>query len=221
MRALRCLGVALVALAVVVPAFAGDIVSMPTGNIVAPNHWEFNYIYWNFDFPPGAPAFASVFENFVGITDWLEVDNITIDLDRFGTFSEFNAYAVPFAETPSHPGLIVGATNLTSAKWLPGEDDSISPFVLSSYNILVPKGKPPSLFDPVVRLHAAYGWNYHGDYWFGGGQVLVSPRLGVAAFEYRHAPSYLAAYRYNQKLELRAGWAAGDPFLSFGTFTEW
>jgi hypothetical protein len=219
MRKLLCLLV-LGALVLALPVWAGDILATPTGNMVRANHYEFNYIYWQLNLPPGAPQAAHIFENFVGITDRFELDENIVHLQSVGDFYSTNAYYAAIPETPAHPSLILGANNLFGEDQASG-DSRVSPFILSSYNILVPKGGPPSLTNPVVRLHLAYGWNDCGDYPFGGVQILIHPQFGLAAFNYQHLPAYMAAYQPTDKLALRAGWKNGTPFYSAGLFLSW
>ncbi len=202
-----------------IPAFAGDIVDMPTGNMVAPNHAEINYIYWDLDTPPGpAPDCLNIFEGFVGVTDWAELDVIVADVENDDTYTKVNGYARLINEGPKQPSLIVGATNILGSEW-PG-NSNFSPFVLSAYNLLTPAG-PPKWNDPLVRAHLAYGWEAHGEKFFGGIQFLVTPQLGGAVFNYQDQPSYVAVYRPVKQWELRAGYKEGTPFYSLGAFLDW
>jgi hypothetical protein len=231
MRKLLCLVALVTAVGLAVPAFAGDIVAMPTGNMMPKGMFEFNYIYWDLEAPDayippypypeqmgGAPPdYAHIFEFFYGVTDRLEADVLVVDVDNDDTYVEGNLYYSLIKEQPGKPSLIVGATNITGSKWL--GDNRISPFVLTAFNIACPEGKP-SFNDPLVRAHVAWGANFHEDKLFGGLQFLFTPSLGAAAFNYQGDPSYLAAYRVSQALELRAGWKAGTPFYSFGYDTS-
>lgn len=218
MRKLLLAVLVLGVMGLVMPAWAGDILAVPTGNMVRPYNYEFNYIYWQFDNPPGAPQAAHIFENFVGVTDRLELDVIDMHLQGMKDYTEINAYYSLIPETATRPSLIVGVNNLFGSDW-PG-NDNVSPFVLSSYNILMPKGGPPSLTNPVVRLHAAYGWQANGDDPFGGVQILVHPKLGFAAFNYCRQPAYMAAYQATKTTALRAGWKNGTPFGSLGLYLD-
>lgn len=215
----KALGLLLIAaLGMAVPALAGDVVDMPTGNMVSPDHWEFNYIFWDLDLPPGAPQNMNIFEGFAGITDWLELDAIGADVEGDDFYTKFNAYVKVLPEKPDRPSLILGVTNFTGNDW-PGNDDP-SPFILGAYNIHVPEG-PPSFNDPVVRLHAAYGTGAHADRFFGGFQFLFKPWLGAAIFNYQGNPSYVVVVKPGKKYELRAGWKDSDPFYSVGFFGTW
>ncbi|MEN6549550.1 MAG: hypothetical protein ABFE07_26190 [Armatimonadia bacterium] len=218
MSKLLCLVALIMAVGLAVPAFAGDIVAMPTGNMMAKDAFEFNYIFWDLDTPPGpAPDNAQIGEFFYGVTDRLEVDLLTVDVENDHQYTEGNIYYALVKEKPGKPSLIVGATNITGSKWL--GDDRVSPFYLSAYNIHVPQGKP-TFNDPLVRVHVAWGDNYHGDAFFGGFQFLFTPRIGAAAFSYNHNPSYVGVYRAGRDLELRTGWKSGSPFYSFGYDTK-
>ena len=219
----KCLALAVLVLALglALPAFAGDIVDMPTGNMVAPRHVELNYIYWDVEFGPSpAPQVIHIGEVFVGVTDWLEVDGIVADVDNDKTYARANVYARMLPETPKSPSLIVGCTNVTGADVPGGAKNDPSPFVLTAYNIHTPEGRP-SLLDPLVRVHFAVGTQYHGKSPFGGVQMLIGPNIGLAAFSYQGQGAYMAAYRVNKMAEVRAGFKNNDPFYSLGLFFDW
>jgi hypothetical protein len=210
----------IVAVGLAVPAFAGDVVDMPTGNMVAKDNLELNYIYWDLEAPvPAAPDYIHIGEAFLGITDWLELDAIVADVEGVDTFIKFNAYARIINEGgPLKPSVILGATNFTGSNW-PGNDDA-SPFILSACNLLVPSG-PPKFTDPLVRAHLAWGTEAHGDRVFGGLQFLVTPQLGGAVFVYQNDMSYVGVYRPFKQWEFRAGFKDTDPFYSVGGFFGW
>lgn len=214
------------AVGLAVPVFAGDIVAMPTGNMQAAGTAELNYIYWDAVTPGYTPPYltskelflggashANIYEAFVGVTDWLEIDGIHFDIPGGESYTEANVYLRLLKETAEHPSIILGATNITGADWVDGNDD-VSPFVLGAYNIHVPEGCP-SFNDPLVRLHMAWGDKFH-DGLFGGVQMLFTPRFGAAVFNYQGDPSYVGVYTVNKMLELRAGWKTGSPFYSAG-----
>jgi len=230
------LAVLVLALGLALPALAGDIVDMPTGNMVAPDHAEFNYIYWDVDFSPrngdpnpervstqaigGPPEFIHIFEAFVGVTDWLELDAIVANVDHDKTYVRANAYLRVIPEKPNTPSLIFGVTNVTGSPVPGGLNDNPSPFVISAYNIHVPAG-PPSLNDPLLRIHFAWGGGYHMNKPFGGLQMMVTPQLGFGLFSYQGQGAYMVAYRPIRQLELRAGYKNSDPFYSAGYFLDW
>ena len=94
----------------------------------------------------------------------------------------------------------------------------ISPFVLSAYNLNVPDG-PPSLTDPLIRLHLGYGEEIHDDDVFGGVQFLVHPMLGGAVLNYQGQPGYmltLIPMPGELPLEITAGTLQGDEFIRVG-----
>lgn len=222
---MRTAGCILVALSVVVPVMAGDIVAMPTGNTVAPRHVELNYIRWDLENPVispdqvgGPPRYADIYEGFLGVFDRLELDVLHVDLDRVDTFTEVNAYLTLVKESADYPSVIVGATNILGSDWLDGRDE-VSPFILGSYNANVPQG-PPSLNDPLIRLHFGYGSDYH-DGIFGGMQGLLQPWLGFAVLNYQHQPSYMATLIPAKWVELTYGTKNGDPFYRAGLFFDW
>lgn len=213
MRKFVVLVALIVAVGLAVPAFAGDIIAMPTGNMMSAQTVELNYIRWqNF----AGPNDANIYEAFVGVTDWFELDVLHFDPVQDlpgGSDTEVNAYLRLIKESPKHPSLIVGATNILGENWL-GTDDAAA-FVVGAYNISCPAGAP-TFNDPLVRMHLGWGDKFHGDRWFGGIQMLVTPRLGLAAFNYQGEPSYLGVYTVSKTLELRGGWKNGTPFYSAG-----
>lgn len=219
MRTLTWLLVVTLMLGLSLPVWAGDIVDMPTGNMVKAGHYEFNYIYWDLDTPPGpAPNQAQIFENFIGVTDWLEVDVNIMDLQGVDTYTSVNAYLKLRPETEDWCSLIVGATNVLGSKW--PTDDRVSPFVLTAYNLMVPQGGPPSFKNPLLRLHLGYGSKYH-DGMFGGFQGLIHPKVGFAVLNYQHQPSYMVTLIPGRSLEVTLGTKNGDPFARLGYFGSW
>ena len=206
------------ALMLAAPSFAGDIVSMPTGNVVQPGNIELNGIYWSIPSPAGLGESTSVGELFVGVYDRLELDVLYADVDGLDSFTEVNGYLTLVKETASHPSLIVGATNLAEDDWLAGSDQA-SVFVLSSYNLAAPP--VPSWSTPLVRAHVGWGDEFHGQKVFVGIQVKASPQLGAAWTYYRHKPGWMATYAPLDWLELTAGTIGGDAFYRAGGFLSW
>jgi hypothetical protein len=216
-------------------ALAGDIVAMPTGNMMSANTISLGYIYWKTGAAPTPPSigtvrdYINVGELFWGVTDRLEIDGLMIQPQGWGKvaphndLTELNLYYAAIKESPKHPSLIVGATNLTSGDWLPSNgrplppnrdgDNRISPFVLSAYNVLTPKAGPPSWTSPLVRLHLGWGANWHDNAFFGGAQVMLNPKYGVAVLNYQEQPAYLAAYMPVPGWEVDAGWDKGWPLV--------
>jgi hypothetical protein len=202
--------------------FAGDIVFCPTGNMVQKGKFEFNYIFWDFDNPPGAPENMSIYEFFAGLHERLEVDVDILDLDKFDTEGIVNIYVPVVLETPKRPSLIIGTYNLFANEFLPGDDD-IAPFVLSSFNIHAPSG-PPSFDDPLLRAHLGYGWGVHAEKPFGGLQMLFDPHFGGAILNHSGDPAYMVTITpcpEKHDWEISAGWLAGDNFYRVGWFHTW
>jgi hypothetical protein len=237
MKGRYLLVVGLLALSII-PAIAGDIVSMPTGNMVKPHNVELNYIYWSLPKTHGA-GLSHVGEVFVGVCDRLELDVDYVHMtngfpnhvDPTGKptsfkkdVAEVNAYFRVFDETADHPSLIVGATNLTASTFLPSSqrptgDSRVSPFAIGAYNIHLPKAGPPTWSDPVVRLHLAYGTGYHEKQFFGGAQVLFTPQIGAAWFNYTGQNAVVGVYNLNNKLQARVGRFYRGTFGSLGYAT--
>ena len=74
----RAIFAAVLVLALAAPLYAGDIVTMPTGNMVGPRNIELNGIYLNQP-PAGSTGNNMVGEAFVGIFDRLEL-KILVDV---------------------------------------------------------------------------------------------------------------------------------------------
>ena len=209
-------------------AFAGDIVAMPTGNMMPAKTVSLGYIYWNTEAistPAGTVRdFMNVGELFVGITNRLELDLLAIQPQGWDKVAEDSVvtelnvyYGVIKEKTGTHPSLVVGATNVTGNNWLPSKgrpspvvgDDRVSPFILGSYNIKEPAG-PPSWEKPLVRLHLGWGANWHNNRPFGGAQVMWTPQVGMAILNYQGQPAYLGAWMPIPGLEIDAGWDQGE-----------
>jgi hypothetical protein len=204
-----------------VPAFAADIVGMPVGNLPKAGNVEFNYIYWREPVP--GLSHIGVAEVYYGITDQLEINTLTFAAQGRGTETELNVSYAVLPETAQKPSLIVGATNLAEkgARALPGQaapNAKVSPFALSAYNVMVPQGGPPSLTNPLIRLHLGYGSEMHADKVFGGVQFLVAPHLGGAILNYQGQPAYMLTLmpKPGVPLEITGGTLQGEKFLRVG-----
>lgn len=147
MMRLRMVWLLLSLLGIALVARAGDVVSMPTGNVVQPNHAEFNYIFWDLEqvkvlvegsnnngtvFSRNGVTrtigdHAHVYELFVGAAKNLEVDVLHVDLQGIDKFTEVNAYYTLQPETAEKPSVVLGVTNLFGSDWLPSEDRSFGP----------------------------------------------------------------------------------------------
>jgi hypothetical protein len=211
----RALLATIVALALAAPVFAGDIVAMPTGNMVAPGDLELNAIYWN-QAPSGVTKDLEVGEAFVGIMNRVELDVLHVRQRDADNYTEVNGYLRLINETASHPSLIVGATNILGADWLNGSDKA-SFFAVSSYNLAAPEQITPQT--PLVRLHIGCGNEFHGDKFFGGVQVKVTPTLGGAVLSYQGTMRYMATWQPCKRIEATAGVIDGDAFYRLGIFT--
>ncbi len=211
--------------------FAGDIVAMPTGNMMPAKAVSLGYIYWNTEAistPAGTVRdFMNIGELFVGITDRVELDVLAVQPQGWGlvaedsVLTEVNLYwQVINEKTGTHPSIVVGATNVTGNNWLPSKgrpdpfvgDDRVSPFILASYNVKEPMG-PPSWAHPLVRCHLGWGANWHNNTPFGGAQVMWTPQIGMAILNYQGQPAYLGAWMPVPGLELNAGFDHGEALL--------
>jgi len=207
--------------ALAVPAFAADIVGMPVANLPKGGNVEFNYIYWRTPVP--GLSHIAVTEIYYGITDQFEINTLTFAPQGAGTETELNVSYAVLPETPETPSLVVGATNLAEkpARALPGQtlpNSQVAPFAVSAYNLMVPQNGPPSLENPLIRLHLGYGTEIHGDKFFGGVQFLVDPHVGGVVLNYQGQPAYMLTVipEPEMPLEITGGWLRGEKFLRVG-----
>lgn len=217
-------GVVIAVTLVAAPSFAGDIVFTPTGNMVKDGAFEFNYILWSFDNPPG-PDHMSIYEFFFGLDEHLEIDIDILSPDPGTAEGTVNVYVPVILETPNRPSLIIGTYNLfaNGLPLGPVPDDRVSPFVLTAYNLHAPDG-PPSLKDPLLRAHLGYGWGLHDMTPFGGLQFLVDPHFGGAVLNHSGDPAYMATFipcPEKHDWEITIGTLAGEEFYRVGWFHTW
>jgi hypothetical protein len=222
----RTLMAVIVGLALAVPVFAGDIVSMPTANVVQPKNIELNAIYWMLP-PSGSTGNVTVGEAFLGVYDRLEIDVLYADIKDFDNFTEVNAYYTLLKESATRPGLIAGFTNVLGNDWLggakfPGGDpdyDQPSFVVASAFNLAAPAEISPKT--PLIRAHLGWGDRYHESKLFGGIQFKIYPTFGGAAFNYKGDPAYMLTWAPAKKYELTAGTIGGETFYRAGAFLHW
>ncbi|MCD6351856.1 MAG: hypothetical protein J7M26_07040 [Armatimonadetes bacterium] len=213
-------------------AWAKDIVSMPEATMMGAGNLELAYIYWdleNINTPSGVVRdYAHVGEFFLGITDWLELDYIHIELqghvntpfgDPLSDRNELNLYIKLADETPDHPAVTIGATNLLGNDWLPSDnvgqvagDHRTSPFIIFSQTLRPPKGGPPDWDNPAIRLQIGAGFNFHEDKPFGILQFAFTPHV-VAAFQhYRGDPGWLVGW-HERNWGIDVGGLSGDNWV--------
>ncbi|MCE5218294.1 hypothetical protein LLH03_14820 [bacterium] len=221
----RAVFVAILALALTAPVFAGDIIAMPTGNTVAPKDIELNAIWWKQP-PSGTSGDILVGEAFFGVMDRVELDVLYADVRDAESVTEVNAYVTLLKETPKTPSFIVGCTNVTGADWLggtkfggPSDNDDPSFFAVSSYNLAAPA--VPSFKTPMIRLHLGWGNNWHGDELFGGVQFKVYPNFGGAILNYQSNPAYMLTWQPCKTMEVTGGTNGGETFFRVGGFLHW
>lgn len=218
--------VAVLALALAAPLFAGDIVGMPTGNTVKPGEIELNAIWWNQRADPGEGERIIIGELFFGVHERLELNVLHADVKDIDSYTEVNAYATVLKERVDRPSLIVGVTNVFGADWLPGAaarpdtHDDPSFFAVTSYNLALPPG-PPTPQEPLIRMHAGWGDGWHDSRFFGGLQFLVDPKFGGAVLNYKDMPAYMLTWRAMDRVELTGGFFGGDAFYRVGAFLNW
>lgn len=220
----------IVALALVAPVYAGDIVAMPTGNSVRPGDLELNAIWW--EQPNNMAGRIVIGEAFIGVVKGIEIDVLYADVEQVppgadDSYFEVNAYATVLAETPTRPSLIVGVTNVSGEDWLGGmqfggnpDFDDPSLFVLGSYNLAVPQ-TGITWQTPLIRAHLGWGNNWHEEVAFGGVQFKIHPQFGGAVLNYKSMPAYMATWAPKEKCEVTVGFLGGDVFYRAGAFLDW
>jgi len=199
---------------------------------MGPGEVELAYIYWDLDDinTPGGVVrdYAHVGELFVGVTDWLELDVIHIDLqgsvstpfgDPLADKTEINAYLKVVEETPEWPAITVGATNITSSDWLPSSeqqavsgDQRVSPFVILARTLRPPKGGPPDWNNPAIRLQLGYGGNFHEDKPFGILQFAFTPNVVAGYQHYQGKPGWLVGWN-QPPWGIHVGGLSGDNWV--------
>jgi len=221
----RTLMAVVVGLALAVPVFAGDIVSMSTANVVQPKDIELNAIYWMMP-PAGSTGNVTVGEAFLGVYDRFEVDVLYADIQDFDSFTEVNAFYTLCKEDVEKPGVVVGFTNVFGSDWLGGkkfngdpDNDKASFVIASAYNLAAPAEISPKT--PLIRAHLGWGNNYHEDKLFGGIQFKVYPNFGGAVLNYLGQPAYMLTWAPDKKYELTGGTIGGDTFYRAGAFLHW
>jgi hypothetical protein len=223
--------IALLALFAAAPLYAMDSLNMPTGNAMAPESSEANFIYINMSqkrSPAGEVKVDDLryYKIFSGITDRLQFDVDHLDIKHAGDYTEANVYYTVLKERADRPKIAIGATNITSEDWIGGSDfggnpdyDDISPFVVAAKTVL--KSPKPSLENPIVRLHMGYGDNFHDEEIFGQVQMKLHPRFGVMAQTYKSMPTYGATFQAAEDFQVSAGTMDGNVFYRAGYRTDW
>ena len=218
-------------IALALPAFAMDSLNMPTGNLMKSGQSELNLIYVNQPQKRNPAGTIKVDDMryaklFTGVTDRLQVDVDYLDIAHAGDYVVLNAYYALVKETPAHPSLVVGATNLTGEDWLGGSDfggnpdnDDPAPFVLGAYTLA--RSPKPSLKQPTVRLHVGWGDKFHDDKLFGMLQVKFHPRLVAVAQNYKGMPTYIGTVQATEDIQLSAGTMDGNTFWRIGGVMKW
>lgn len=221
------LAVSVCVLTLAAPSWAKDIVSMPEATMMGPGEVEMAYIYWDLDairLGPGGPwarDYAHVGEFYIGVLPWLELDVIHVDPQGpIPGVTELNAYVRIQDETRSRPAITIGATNLTSADWLPSiermgpdGDYRVSPFIMLARTLRMPLHGPPNWDDPAIRLQLGYGWNFHEDEVFGILQFAFTPNVVAGVQYYQRDWGWLVGWQQDPGWGIHVGALAGDPYV--------
>lgn len=173
-------------------AFAADIVSVPTANMMKAGQTDLAAYYFFLDFEKPQSQFVRVQTLYVGLTDKLELDLHRYDVDAPGAPS----YIIPpeilvianyrlMAETATQPDLVIGAKDLAERGNNPAVPHKTSYYLCAAKTLNPPApGAAPKL--PIWRLHLSIGTEdpsllgeTRHEGLFGGVQVLVTPQIGA------------------------------------------
>lgn len=218
-------------LAFALPSQAMDSLNMPTGNAMKPGTSELNFIYVTQPLKVNRAGQVKVDDMryvklFTGVTDRLQVDVDYLDIAHADSYGILNAYYTVFKETPEHPSLVVGGTNLTGSDWLGGTDfggnpdyDDPSFFALGAYNLAKPA--KPSWKTPLVRLHLGWGNNFHDEELFGMLQLKFDPRFTAVVQNYKSMPTYIGTYQVTDDMQVSIGTMDSNFFWRVGGVLKW
>lgn len=172
--------------ALAIPAFAADIVTVPTANQLKAGQFDLAYYYIGLDLPPGAPENVQVQTLYIGLTNEIELDLHRYDVNNDKASTIVNASVSLLRETPTMPDVVVGARNIlqedtTTYGW---DSNDMSYFICAAKTLNLPPSGPPAL--PIVRLHAGLGTadpsllleDRHKGL-FGGIQAKLTPEIGL------------------------------------------
>ncbi len=219
------------AVCLAVPAVAMDSLNMPTGNGMKAGASELNFIYVNQKQKKNPAGQVKIDDMrytklFSGVSDRIQIDLDYLDIENAGDYWMLNGYYTVVKETPAHPSLILGATNITGEDWLGGRDfggnpdyDDPSLFALAAYTLA--KTKTPNLKTPVVRLHIGWGDNFHDEEFFGMLQVKVHPRVIGVIQNYKSMPTYVGTYQVTDTVQASVGTMDGNTFYRVGGVLKW
>jgi len=206
MRYLVITFLVLFALGLMGAVFAADIVTVPTANQLKAGEVDLAAYYLFLDFAKPMPQFVRVQTFYVGVTDRLEIDAHRYDLDTVGPDTVWIASYKVLSETKDLPDLVVGARDFAEREAHPAMRQKTSYYVSAAKTLNPPApGAAPKL--PIWRLHLSLGTedpsllgDLRHDGFFGGVQVLVTPKIGVVALNdgedlitgvtYTHGPKW-------------------------------
>jgi hypothetical protein len=189
--------IVLVGLAVTIgmlPATAGDIVTMPTANQLRAGEVDLAQYHIWFRYPPGPPlpTHAWFSTMYVGVTDRAEIDVWYINPNKVPSQTVINATGLLTSERKGdYADVVVGIRDLgDNLERLFGPDFERSYFVAAAKTLNPPPGPPTKHDTPIWRVHLGLGTHLGlatnldriGDGGvFGGLQALVTPQLGAIA----------------------------------------
>ncbi|MCC6484051.1 MAG: hypothetical protein IT209_04310 [Armatimonadetes bacterium] len=200
--------------ALAAPAFSYSIVNVPTANQAALH--EFNIAYYNMSVRKLPVTHKDIYIGYSTVAPNLELEWIHVDINKGAPSQDIvNATYKILAETPKLPDVVLGVKNIFSDDNSPDPDEQKASYYIATAKTLNPP-KPGQPWHPVVRLHVNYGTREHRGL-FGGLQIAITPRLGVAAMKFTNS-HYVDTF-FGNSSELAAVYSLGKnaPNIKAGT----
>lgn len=196
------------------PGFAYSIVNVPTANQAALH--ELNLAYYNMSVKDLPVTHKDIFIVYSTVAENLELEweHIRINKD-FGNQDLVNASYKLLAENPKMPDVVVGVKNIFQDDLSPDPDEKERSFYIATAKTLNPP-QPGQPWHPVVRLHVNYGTKEHRGL-FGGVQIAITPRLGVAAMKFTNSPYTDTFFGNSSEYAVVYSLGKGMPNLKAGT----
>lgn len=168
-----------------VPGSCYSIVNTPTANQAALH--EVNFAYYNMSLRSLPVTHKDIYVTYSTVTQNLELEWIHVDINKGAPSQDlFNATYKVLGETAKLPDVVLGVKNIFTDDNSPDPDEQERSYYVAMAKTLNPpqQGQP---WHPVVRLHVNYGTKEHRGL-FGGVQIAITPRLGVAAMKFSSSP---------------------------------
>ncbi len=196
------------------PVQAYSIINCPTANQAALH--ELNLAYYNMSIKDLPVTHKDIFVGYSTIVKNLELEWTHIDINKGAKSQDIvNASYKLLPENPKFPDVVVGVKNIFKDDHSPDPDEQKTSFYIATAKTLNPP-QPGKSWTPVVRVHVNYGTREHRGL-FGGVQVAITPKLGIAALKFTNSP-YVSTF-FGNTMEYAVVYAFGPklPTLKAGT----